>query len=132
MLRMANYDKPLTISDMLDRIEQLEARVKLLTEGSFENTCRAMIVGQREIVGQILGDVIKNHPEQHDILRRARLVPEHMKELAKRPQAVKANVVSIDGKKRYASSEDILVAANAANDILRVISDIIEVHRHRS
>lgn len=129
--RMAHYDKPLTISDMLERIEQLEQRVKELSERSFEDTLRAMLVGQREIIGQLLGDVVKTHPAQEEIMRRARLVPDHMRDLAKRPQSVNANVVSLDGKKRYTSAEDILVAAQAANEILRVVSDIIEVHRQK-
>lgn len=129
--RMAHYDKPLTISDMLDRIEQLETRVKELSERSVEDMLRAMLVGQREIVGQILGDVVKTHPAHEEIMRRARLVPEHMRDLAKRPQAFNANVVALDGKKRFASADDILVAAQAANDILRVVSDIIEVHRQK-
>ncbi len=129
---MAHYDKPLTISDMLERIEQLEKRVKDLSESTFEDKFRAMLVGQREIVGQILGDIVKSHSGQDEIMRRARLVPDHMRDLARRPHSVNANIVSLDGKKRYTSSEDILVAAQAASEILRVVSDIIEVHRHNS
>lgn len=129
---MTRYDKPITISGMLERIEQLEIRAKELSERSVENTLRALLVGQREIIGQLLGDVIKQHSDQDDIMRRARLVPEQMRDLANRPQTIKANVVSLDGQKRFVSPDDILVAAQAASDVLRVVASIVEAHKHKN